>query len=253
MFFRFVFGFFFSSVLILSSHQIYFMSIGNIHAVRQSFEALSELCCRGSEKKWYGKLEATGWLAHTRSILSAARVIARKVEHLGVSAVVHCSDGWDRTSQLVALAQLMLDPYFRTLNGFIVLIEKDWLSFGHKFKSRVGPTDNPSENSPIFLQFLDCVWQFHRQAPDIFEFNNNLLLFLADHCQSRWFGTFCYNCEAERARNSISTIAASVWSHIEACQSEFLNHSYHPKSCVVFPACKCVYAGISLKQINLSE
>ena len=27
----------------------------------------------------------------------------------------HCSDGWDRTSQTCALAQLMLDPYYRTI------------------------------------------------------------------------------------------------------------------------------------------
>ena len=29
--------------------------------------------------------------------------------------LVHCSDGWDRTPQIVALAELMLDPYYRTL------------------------------------------------------------------------------------------------------------------------------------------
>ena len=29
--------------------------------------------------------------------------------------LVHCSDGWDRTSHVVALAQLMLDPYYRTI------------------------------------------------------------------------------------------------------------------------------------------
>jgi hypothetical protein len=32
-----------------------------------------------------------------------------------VSVLVHCSDGWDRTAQLVSLAQLMLEPYFRTI------------------------------------------------------------------------------------------------------------------------------------------
>jgi len=34
------------------------------------------------------------------------------------------SDGWDRTSQLVSLAQMLLDPHYRTIKGFAILIEK---------------------------------------------------------------------------------------------------------------------------------
>ncbi|XP_053534766.1 myotubularin-related protein 5-like [Ictalurus punctatus] len=49
--------------------------------------------------------------------------------------VVHCSDGWDRTAQLTSLAKLMLDSHYRTLSGFQVLIEKEWISFGHKLTS----------------------------------------------------------------------------------------------------------------------
>ena len=43
-----------------------------------------------------------------------------------------------------------------------VLIEKEWLSFGHKFAQRAGHGDdkhNDADRSPVFLQFIDCVWQ----------------------------------------------------------------------------------------------
>ena len=32
----------------------------------------------------------------------------------------------------------MLDKYYRTMQGFAVLVEKDWLAPGHKFARRTG-------------------------------------------------------------------------------------------------------------------
>ena len=34
------------------------------------------------------------------------------------------SDGWDRTSQLTSLAMILADPYYRTLWGFLCVVEK---------------------------------------------------------------------------------------------------------------------------------
>ena len=39
------------------------------------------------------------------------------------------------------------------------MIEKEWISFGHRFRDRLGHLSCPSQRSPVFLQFLDCVWQ----------------------------------------------------------------------------------------------
>ena len=69
--------------------------------------------------------------------------------------------------QLTSLASLMLDPYYRTIKGFEVLIEKEWLSFGHKFAQRVGHGEDrhsDTDRSPVFLQFMDCVWQMTKQV-----------------------------------------------------------------------------------------
>lgn len=52
------------------------------------------------------------------------------------STLVHCSDGWDRTAQVCALAQLLMDSYYRTLEGFVVLIEKEWLSVRKTFEKK---------------------------------------------------------------------------------------------------------------------
>lgn len=34
--------------------------------------------------------------------------------------LVHCSDGWDRTAQVCSLGALLMDPYYRTIKGFMV-------------------------------------------------------------------------------------------------------------------------------------
>ncbi|KAJ3047089.1 hypothetical protein HK097_000241, partial [Rhizophlyctis rosea] len=56
----------------------------------------------------------------------------------------------------------------------------------------------PREVSPVFTQFLDCLYQLWVQYPTHFEFNPQLLSFLNTHVYSCQFGTFLFNCERER-------------------------------------------------------
>ena len=179
-------------------------------------------------------LRRSGWLRHISAILEGTLIITKNIHVNSSHVLIHCSDGWDRTSQLSALSQLCLDPFYRTIRGFEILIEKDWLSFGHKFLDRCGhlssekfflsPTGDSTsgsgtdaaqafltsvqnrfasqnhlkETSPVFHQFLETVRQIQRQFPERFEFNERFLNQLYYHLYSCQFGTFLFNCERER-------------------------------------------------------
>ena len=118
-----------------------YLGIDNIHVMRDSLnkviEALkdSDLTPLPPNREL---LHKSHWLKHIANMLDGVGLIARQVGLQHSHVLIHCSDGWDRTSQLSALSQLCLDPYYRTMEGFIVLVEKDWLSFGHQFRYRTG-------------------------------------------------------------------------------------------------------------------
>ncbi|SPO31360.1 related to YMR1 - Phosphatidylinositol 3-phosphate phosphatase [Ustilago trichophora] len=244
-------------------------------------------------------LRKSMWLKHIQSLMEGSMSIVRNVHINSSHVLIHCSDGWDRTSQLAAIAQICLDPYFRTFDGLAVLIEKDWLSFGHKFTDRGGlkgsdryftvaskhsygslnddedngyDTDpeldkpnsgggggfdsqaaanafwgftkqltanfsaatsssasgpkkgsNIKETSPVFHQFLDCMWQIMRQFPDRFEYDSAYLVELLQVVQECKYGTFLMDNERERQRPqdedgrvlpSLSARTVSAWSYL---------------------------------------
>ncbi|CAD6184281.1 unnamed protein product [Caenorhabditis auriculariae] len=228
--------------------QLQFMNIHNIHVVRESLKKLlSALIPRVDEKNFYKLLDESKWLQHVHSILSASMEIVGQVDRK-MSVLVHCTDGWDRTAQLTSLSMLQLDGYYRTLEGFIVLIEKEWCSFGHKFGQRIGHGDDKhsdGERAPIFVQFIDCVWQILHQYEYYFEFTSALLICILDELFSCRFGTFLYNSEKQRhLEHNCPQTTVSLWTFVLESRNLFLNPCYRKGSIesVLFvnPSIRCL-------------
>lgn len=196
-----------------------FSGVENIHVMRSSLQKLLEACelRQPSMSAFFVAVDASGWLKHIQAILKTSHFIARAVALEHISVLVHCSDGWDRTAQTCALSQVMLDPYYRTIQGIQALIEKDWLSFGHKFNDRCGHllgSGDAKEVSPVFTQFLDCLYQMQTQFPQAFEFNESFLLLLHDHVYSCQYGTFLGNSDKQRRNEYLSSRTYSLWGYI---------------------------------------
>lgn len=213
--------------------ELVFRGIENIHVMRDSLVALQKaiknaLDSAGSAERvheYLSDLNKSDWLEHVRNVLSVSVAIKDYVIN-GSNVIVHCSDGWDRTAQTCSLSSLLLDPFYRTVEGYIVLIEKEWLGFGHKFAQRLGfLRGDPKEVSPIFLQFLECTWQVSQQFPRAFEFNELFLVQIYDCLVSSQFGTFLGNCEKER-KELIAGKTHSVWAYLLHRKQDFMNVFY---------------------------
>lgn len=292
-----------------------YLGIDNIHVMRKSLDTVIEAIKESDLTSFPPNrqlLAKSNWIKHAANILDGTALIARTVGVMHSHVLIHCSDGWDRTSQLSALSQILLDPYYRTLEGFIVLVEKDWLSFGHMFRHRSGflshekwftienekierngdgsagsnPFENairgarglfnrhnesneslnqlpesnsngseavtdvtdaatskptkagaaeehrvtkPNELSPVFHQFLDCVYQLQYQNPTRFEYSERFLRRLLYHLYSCQYGSFLFDNEKERVDTKAKERTRSVWDYFLCRKQEFMNPKYDPE------------------------
>ena len=160
------------------------------------------------------------------------------------SVLVHGSEGMDSTLQVCSLTQVILNPDCRTVHGFEALIEREWLQSGHPFATRnkhsayTTPSARTREQSPIFLVFLDCVYQIFNQFKCSFEFNEQFLIFLLEQSYASQFGTFLGNCVKERKELAFAKKTVSLWSYVNRPEvlQNFLNPAYEPSSKVIWPS-----------------
>ncbi|XP_077332108.1 phosphatidylinositol-3,5-bisphosphate 3-phosphatase MTMR8 isoform X2 [Lithobates pipiens] len=168
-----------------------FIGIENIHVMRGSLQKLLEAC----EQK-------------NPSMSSFLTILE--------------NSGWLRHIKAVMDASVFLAK---------VLIEKEWISLGHKFSQRCGHLDvEPKEVSPIFTQFVECVWHLMEQFPCAFEFSEKYLLEIHDHVYSCQFGNLLGNSQKERMELKIYENTHSLWPFLLERKQEFVNPLYIPNA-----------------------
>ena len=216
--------------------ELFFCEIDNIHTARNSLTKIYNMLKNNNfymNKKFLSNFEATGWPNFIYWIINASMNVATAVKN-GYSVLIHCSDGWDRASQVTAFSQLLIDPFYRTIKGYMILIEKDFLSYGHQFRYRNGYCSkeevHENQESPILLQYLDATQQLLVQYPMYFEFNMKFLVFIANNIRSGLFGTFLFNNQNEREKEQAKKNTMSIWSVILNNIDEYKNIFYEKKT-----------------------
>lgn len=174
--------------------------------IQTAFTKLKQLCVNElfdeTEERWFSSLEGTRWLEYVRVYLKQAVELVYVMDSKRLSVVLQEEEGRDLSCLVASLVQLMLDPYFRTIVGFQSLIQKEWVMAGYPFLDRCNHLRKSEKECPLFVLFLDCVWQLLEQYPAAFQFTETYLTVLQDSTCISLFGTFLFNSPHQRVQQS---------------------------------------------------
>lgn len=224
-------------------------AVPRIKEIHDALARLVELCNENNPPmdRWLSKLGSCGWMQAVCDTLTSAATVAQCIHCEGsaeVPVVIHGAEGTDSTLLVTSLSQLLLDSDARTIRGFESLIEREWICAGHPFSLRcahsayaTGAVTGPHE-SPVFLLFLDCVWQIFQQFPCSFEFTEEFLIFLFEHAYASEFGSFIGNNEKEKYQYEVKARTVSLWSYVNNPEvlRMFVNALYEPNDSVLWPS-----------------
>ncbi|XP_041642278.1 myotubularin-related protein 10 isoform X2 [Cheilinus undulatus] len=178
----------------------------NIQDIQSAFVRVRQICViepfEESEERWFSAIENSRWLEHVRAFLKHSAEIVYHLDGKNVSVILQEEEDRDLNCVVSSLVQLMLDPHYRSIVGFQSLVQKEWVMAGHRFLDRCNHLKkSEKEESPLFMLFLDCVWQMMNQYPAAFEFTEAYLTVLSDSMWIPLFSTFLFNSPKQRAKH----------------------------------------------------
>ncbi|XP_036164775.1 myotubularin-related protein 12 isoform X2 [Myotis myotis] len=152
--------------------------------------------------KWFSLLESSSWLDIIRRCLKKAIEVIECLDAQNTNVLLVEENASDLCCLVSSLVQVMMDPHCRTRAGFQSLVQKEWVAGGHCFLDRCNHLrQSDKEEVPVFLLFLDCVWQLVHQHPPAFEFTETYLTVLSDSLYIPIFTTFFFNSPHQKEMN----------------------------------------------------
>uniref|UniRef100_A0A3Q0QXY9 Myotubularin related protein 10 n=1 Tax=Amphilophus citrinellus TaxID=61819 RepID=A0A3Q0QXY9_AMPCI len=181
-------------------------SLPSILDIQSAFVKLRQICIldpfEESEERWLSTIENSRWLEYVRAFLKHSAEMVYHLDGKNSSVILQEEEDRDLNCVISSLVQLMLDPHYRSLIGFQSLVQKEWVMAGHRFLDRCNHLKkNDKEESPLFLLFLDCVWQMMNQYPAAFEFTETYLTVLSDSMWIPLFSTFLFSSSKQRRQH----------------------------------------------------
>ena len=212
-------------------------------AMVENYEKLYKLCLERDASNigphWFTSLCNTKWYTYVMVAIQNALKLARFLETDSSSVLVHGTKGTDNTLLLTSLAQIIVDPYTRRLEGFLELIIREWIMGGYPFRRRTaGLLESTKEKgrAPTFLLFLDCVWQIMRQCVRSFEFKETLLHLIHEHTHASEYGTFLADSMKERSEHHLNEKTSSLWGYVHSVRETFLNPMFEEDLTCLWPS-----------------
>ncbi|KAL7721088.1 Protein kinase domain containing protein [Entamoeba marina] len=148
-------------------------------------------------------------LRYEENLLNGAFQVVKEMENGKSILIVSQNSNSSEIGTFTSLILLLSDPFFRSLNGFLELIYKEFIQHGY-FTTIIEYKVVPVH----FISFLHIVKSIAYMYPKQFGFNSNFLQFLYHHCFTGRFATF------EKCPTN------SFFIYVQRNSSSFLNSSF---------------------------